>query len=236
MPAQIKLNASEIVARAHEAAGGENWVKPRSLKLVGYNVTYTPDGPTLYDKYAMWRIYADDKPDAHRAQGRVRIEGWAGDTLKLLLTYNGEATFTADGQMPPSDADKMWGSNFGFGAIRNALDEGWTQTRLPDDLVDGAPAYWVELTDPVGGVTRFAFAIEDYRLLAVGFDTPRGWHERRYSHYFSKEGVSWAQPGRVRLFYDGVKQNEIIWTDFVVGEDYPEDHFVVAERPTEPSF
>jgi hypothetical protein len=56
-------------------------------------------------------------------------------------------------------------------------------------------------------------------VLYAGFDTPRGWHERRYSDYYKKNGGPWAQPRRVRLYYDGVKQNEIVWTDFEVNAD-----------------
>jgi hypothetical protein len=236
MPATPELSAGDIIARAHAAAGGESWTRPGTLFLTGYSVMYRGDRVESYDKYAMWRVYSSEKTDAHAAEGRVRIEAWKGNELKLLLTFDGEYTWTDQGMMPPSQADAQWSNNFGFGAIRNALDEGWTQTRLPDDNVDGTPCYWVELKDPAGGVTRFAIAHETFVLLAVGFDTPRGWHERRYSDYYAKPGVAWAQPGRVRLFYDGVKQNEIIWTDFEIGGTYPEDIFRVEILPTKPTF
>lgn len=34
----------------------------------------------------------------------------------------------------------------------------------------------------------------------------------------SMNGTAWSQPGRVRLYYNGVKQNEVRWTDFAVNE------------------
>jgi hypothetical protein len=138
--------------------------------------------------------------------------------------------------MEDQSANAMWSANFGFGAIRNALDEGWSQERKPDDLLDGQPAHLVELTDPSGGKTLFGFRQSDYAILYVGFDTPRGWHERRYSHFFSKAGSDWVQAGRVRLFYDGVKANEAIWTDYRVGEDYSRDWFQPSEPPAAPGW
>lgn len=227
--AQPDLSGADIIAAAHDAAGGRTWVRPTALKLTGYNLIHQPDGVEIWDRYTMWRVYADEKPDAHTADGRVRIEAWSGERQALLLSFDGAATYTAQGRVDDPAANARWSSNFGFGAIRNALDEGWAQTRLPDDLIDGAPAYMVELTDPVGGATRFGVRQADFAVVYVGFDTPRGWHERRYSHFFSKPGVAWRQPGRVRLFYDGVKANEAIWTDFELSDTpWPQDLFVIA--------
>lgn len=229
------LDGAEIIRRAHRAAGGERFVRPGSLFLSGYNVIRSPDGgETLWDRYAMWRVFGDEKTDAHAASGWVRIEAWTEDELALLVAFDGESTWNEDGRMADQSANAMWSANFGFGAIRNALDEGWRQERRPDDLIDGQPAYLVELTDPSGGQTLFGFRQSDFAILYVGFDTPRGWHERRYSHFFSLPGSEWVQAGRVRLFYDGVKANEAIWTDYAVGENYPREWFqpeVPPERP-----
>jgi hypothetical protein len=100
---------------------------------------------------------------------------------------------------------------------------------LPDDSVDGRKAYVVRIIDPSGQMTLFSIAQDDYAILRVGFDTTRGWHERLYSNFFRKPGISWVQPGLVRLYYDGVKQNEIIWTDFELNQPMPDDLFVVPE-------
>ena len=94
----------------------------------------------------------------------------------------------------------------------------------------------VELTDPAGGQTLFGFRQSDFATVYVGFDTPRGWHERRYSHFFSVPGSRWIQPGRVRLHYNGVKANEAIWTRVVIGEPVDPSVFVVTGRPAAPTF
>ncbi len=236
MPAAVQarpdLTARDILLAAHEAAGGEEWRDVRSVFLSGYNIIRRPDGTeVLWDRYAMWREYSDEKTDSHTAEGRVRIEAWSGDTLAMLVSFDGETTYTQDGPMDPEQARAMWASNFGFGAIRNGLDEGWSQVRLVDDLIDGAPAYIIELTDPSGGRTRFGIRQSDFATVYAGFETPRGWHERRYSHFFTKPGSRWVQPGRVRLHYNGVKANEAIWTDFEVGSEIDPSVFVILEKP-----
>ena len=235
--AEPNLTAQDILRRAHEAAGGDTWRKPGELFLEGYNIIRTADGgEVVWDRYAMWRGFSDAKDAAHQVEGKVRIEAWSGDRLAMLVTFDGEATYNQDGRVADQSANAMWGANFGYGAIRNALDEGWSQKRLPDDLMDGEPAFMVELTDPSGGMTRFGIRQSDYAIVYVGFDTPRGWHERRYSHFFSKPGVSWVQPGRVRLYYDGVKANEAIWTDFDLTGGFDDALFRVEAAPTQPSW
>jgi len=230
------LDGAEIIQRAHAAAGA-SFVQPGSLFLSGYNIIRAPDGSErLWDQYAMWRVFDDEKSDAHQANGQVRIEAWSGGQLALLLAFDGEQTYNQDGRMEDQSANAMWSANFGFGAIRNALDEGWRQQRRPDDLIDGQPAYLVELTDPAGGSTLFGFRQSDFAILYVGFDTPRGWHERRYSHFFTLPGTDWVQAGRVRLFYDGIKANEAIWTFYEVGASYASERFQPDAAPHAPSW
>jgi len=234
---KTSLDGRQIIEMAHEAAGGEIFVKPGTLFLSGQNVIYSRDGGTsVWDNYAMWRVFGEEKNDAHSANGKVRIEAWKGSKLAMLISFDGESTYDKSGRMEDQSANAMWSNNFGFGAIRNALDEGWTQERRSDRTIDGKPAYMVQLTDPEGGKTLFAFDRSNMQILYVGFDTPRGWHERRYSDYFSKPGSSWQQAGRVRLFYDGVMANEAIWTDFEIGGDFEDQVFVIDEVPSAPSF
>lgn len=238
------LSAEQIISKAHSAAGGPAWVKPFRLKLTGYNLIRKGDDEIVWDKYAMWREFASEKEAAHAVNGKVRIEAWSNNKLAMLLAYDGKQTYNQDGVLEDQSANKMWSSNFGYGAIRNALDKGWQQTRLPDDMVDGSPAFMVKLIDPSGGITHFGIRQTDHAVVYVGFDTPRGWHERRYSHFYKKEGLSWSQPGRVRLFYDGVKSNEAIWTDFELftraeagnESDWNSALFSVDKPPVKPSF
>ena len=229
-PTTPERSAADILSAAYEVAGGQSWLRPKSLSMSGYGVFYRDGEATKYDDYRMWRIYAGEKKDAHVADGKVRIEARKDGAQIFLITFDGEKTYDANGPIEDQSVNERWSSNFGFGAIRHALDEGWTQKRLPDDLIDGRPAYLIELTDPAGGMTRFAIDMETYHVLYVGFDTARGWHERRYSDFFSKPGVQWVQPGRVRLFYNGVKQNEIIWTDFEIDKNFDDALFVVKEK------
>lgn len=236
-PSKTRQEGATIIALAHDAAGGDTFVDPGSLFLSGYNVIYGSDGGArTWDKYAMWRVFADEKSDAHAANGKVRIEAWQGKKLAMLLSFDGEATYNQSGRMEDQSANAMWSNNFGFGAIRNALDEGWRQERRADRTIDGKPAYMVQLTDPSGGETLFGFDRSTYEILYVGFDTPRGWHERRYSDYFSKPGTDWQQAGRVRLFYNGVMANEAVWTDFTIGGEHSDETFVISEMLSEPSF
>ena len=222
------LAARTIVERAITAAGGESWRRPRTLYMEGYSIFYGSDGvPIVNDKHAMWRVYPEWKSNAHRADGKVRIETHRAGVRTLLLTFDGTTSYTEKGPQPPSEADKQWAENFGFGVIRFALDEGYALKRLPDDLVDAKPAYLVEVTDPSGAKTQFAIARDTFNVVKVGFATPRGWHERIYSDFYSKPGISWVQPGRIRLLYNGVKQNELVWRDFTLNAPMADGLFVV---------
>ena len=234
--ANSELSAAEIISEAHKAAGGELFVNPGSLFLSGYNIIRRGNLEQIWDRYAMWREFGSSKRDAHAVNGKIRIEAWQGQDLAMLVTFDGNTTYSKDGPMADQSANAMWSNSFGFGAIRNALDQGWTQTRKVDRLIDGEPAYMVLLNDPSAGETLFGIRQRDFAIVYVGFNTPRGWHERRYSNFFTKPGISWKQPGRVRLFYNGQKANEAIWTDFRIGEGASEDIFVVKQAPEQPSF
>lgn len=225
--ASPELSAEDILARAYEAAGGEAWRRPKTLLMKGYGVFYNGAVATIYDDYRMWRVYPSWKGDARKADGKVRIEARKDGRPVFLVAFDGAKTYDMNGPVADQTANAQWAENFGFGAIRYGLDEGWERRRLPDDLIDGRPAHMIELQDPSGGVTRFGVAAHDFAVLYVGFDTARGWHERRYSDFFSKPGIAWVQPGRVRLAYDGVKQNEIIWTDFELNAAMEDALFIV---------
>lgn len=221
------LTAREIVARAQVAAGGDTWIHPSSLLMRGHAVFYTPQGAERHERYDMWRVYPKQKGSAHAADGKVRIESWHQGRCVRLITFDGKRSYTLEGPQPPSEADKQWSENFGFGVIRFAIEPGFRQERLPDDSVEGRPVYVVRIIDPSEQVTLFSIAKDDYAILRLGFNTSRGWHERLYSNFFRKPGISWVQPGLVRLYYDGVKQNEIIWLDFELDRSMPDALFVV---------
>jgi len=229
-PANQNVSAAQIIAKAHKNAGGDTWRRPETLQMFGYGVFYNGLSSVVYEPYTMHRVYTNQKNAAHKANGKVRIEAKKDGQTIFLIAFDGSQTYNSNGLVDDQTANDQWASSFGYGAIRHALDGGWAQKRLPDDMVDGQPAYFIELTDPSGGKTQFGIAHNDYSILSVAFDTARGWHERHYSNFFSKPGINWKQPGRVRLFYDGVKSNEVIWTDFVLNEPILDERFIVEPR------
>lgn len=233
--AGLLLTGSEIVGRVHAAAGGATWLRPGTLTMTGRGVFY-PKGNQASrieaPDYRMWRVYPQTSTDAHVANGMVRIDARQADGRFYFQTaFDGVDTYGPDGRIPGAQASKEWSENFGFGIIRYALDPGFTVDRFPDDSADGRPTFVIRINDPQGGRTLFGVAQDDFAILWLGFSTPRGWHERRYSRFFRKPGVSFTQPGLVRLFYDGVKQNEIVWTDYAVGRPLPLSLFRLTKPP-----
>lgn len=212
------LSAEEIVVRAHQAAGGEEWLRPETLYLSGTVTFFEGRSPNHMERYEMWRVYAKQKSSAHEASGKVRIRALQQGVVQLDIAFDGTTTYV-DG-LPTDDksSGERWASNFGFGAIRHVFDPRYSLARLADDQVDGAASFNILVTDPQGGETLFGIAQKDYSILKVGFRTPRGWHERIYSHFFIQPGGKWKQPGRIRLYYDGIKQNEVQWTRFIVNQ------------------
>jgi len=221
-----ELSSTEIISRAYAAAGGVEWTRPKSLSMDGYAVFYKDGKSAKNEKHQMWRVYDAGKTEAHSVDGKVRILSVRDGKPFYNMSFDGRTTYTGDGPQPKSEADKRWASSFGFGVIRHALDEGYDTARLPDDLIDGRAAYMVQVIDPNGGETQFGIAQDDFAVLKVGFDTPRGWHEHQ-SHFFSNPGDKWVQPGRVRLYYKGVKANEVVWTSYQINKELPDCLFVI---------
>lgn len=227
--ASTTLSAADIMQKAQAAAGGETWVNPKSLAMSGYAVFYKNGVPVKHEVHNMWRVYDRVKSDAHRADGKVRIESLRDGKPVINISFDGTTTYTANGPQPASAADTQWASAFGFGVGRHAFDPGYSLERLADDLVDGHPVYTVKITTPAGSSTHFWLAQNNYAILKIGFDTPRGWHERIYSNFFKNAETDWQQPGRVRLYYDGVKSNEVIWLSFEINKDHPDCLFTLPE-------
>lgn len=224
------LTARQIIERATAAAGGEVWRRPQTLFLAG-SAIFWPDGTeasrVVNERHEMWRVYPQESPLAHVANGKVRIDGWRGGKLLFQQSFDGVQSYTMAGPTGGAADSREWRENFGFGIIRYALDEGSKLERLPDDLVDGAPAYMVRVTSSGGDSTLFGIGMRNFYILKAGFSTPRGWHERLYADFVKDRRTGWLQPRRVRLLYNGVKQNEILWTRFEVGRPMPDALFVL---------
>ena len=123
---QSELSAPIIMSRTHEAAGGEMWRRPQTLFMDGYAVFYRDGRAIKHERHRMWRVYDANKSDAHKVDGKVRILSERNGNPVINLSFDGETTYTLQGPQPKSEGDKRWSSNFGFGVIRHALDEGYT--------------------------------------------------------------------------------------------------------------
>ena len=208
------LTAKRIIQKMYRANGGEQWRRPQSLIMYGHGKFYRNGEMAVHEKHNMFRIYESDKKEAHNANGKVRIESYKDGKPIILVTFDGQNTYDQSGKLPQSDADERWASSFGFGVIRHALDDGYEVERRADTTVQDQDAFYIMVKDLKGGDTYFTIDKKKYRILSVAFDTPRGWHYRLYSEFFTKEKYKWVQPGRVRLYYNGVMSNEIFWEDF----------------------
>jgi hypothetical protein len=204
-----------ILAMATEAHGGDDWARVRTLVLKGRAVFWgkaAAEPSSSPDSYIMYREFDPNRQAAHGAEGKLRII--VSDKGKSLWTvgFDGETTWNDKGIVPKAEADAYWANNFGFGIIRHALKPGFKAERLADGNVDGHATYMVRLTDPTGSDSLFGIDRKSHAVRMVGFATPRGWHLRTYSDFFRPKSMPrWLQAGKVTLFYNGVKQNEIHW-------------------------
>jgi hypothetical protein len=226
-------SARSIVERAHEAAGGAAWRRPRTLHLIGSATLYQDgayDKKSVADHYEMWREFPAWNTAAHTASGKVRIDAHAAGKVLFQTAFDGTHTYNQNGLVPNAQASREWSEAFGFGIIRFALDEGFSLARLADDQVEGIPCHVVRVSDPSGADTTFWIASTDASIRKVGFDTPRGWHERIYSDYFWHENPRFAQSGRVRLYYRGALTNDIRWHEVEVNRPIPAERFVITPK------
>jgi hypothetical protein len=222
LAADTPLTGDQILLRAREAAGGDEWANARTLVLSGRAVFYGAAGhaPTSApDSYAMWRVFDPNRQAAHGAEGKVRITIKDRGRLVMDVGYNGIDTWNEKGIIPKAQADAFWASNFGFGIIRHAGKPGFSAQRLPDDAVDGHASYMVELTDPAGTKSLFGVDRKSFAIRMVGFRTPRGWHVRTYQDFVTLEKPRWLQARHVTLYYDGRKANEVFWTSYKVNPE-----------------
>lgn len=214
--AEQAIDGPAILALATEAAGGEGWAKAKTLVLAGHAVFYGPSGAaprSTADEYRMWRVYDPGRAASHSADGKVRIVANAKGKPLFTIGYDGTTTWNERGIIPKAEADAYWAANFGFGIIRHAADPGFKAERVPDDAIAGHPLYMVRLTDPSGGVTLFGIDQQSYAIRTMGFATPKGWHVRTYDDFVTLANPRWLQARHVTLYYNGVKANEVFWTE-----------------------
>ena len=226
-----ELTARQIVERAHAAAGGEAWLKAGTNVMRG-DATLCRDGdPTKCvhaDRYVMYRVYPTELAHgAHAGSGKFRLDAFDGDRRIFQVAFDGARSYDQDGPLPPDRAMSDEMSAFGFSAIRFALEDGFKVERLLDGDVEGRPTHTVRVTDPSGQKTLFGIDTESFHILSAAWQSPRGWHERRYSEFYRVGREGFLQPGRVRHYYEGVRSVDIHWTSAEIGNAIPDATFVL---------
>lgn len=231
------LTAADIVARAHQAAGGQAWLKAGTNVMRGTATLCRngrPDACVTADEYVMYRVYPTELAKAHAGSGKFRLDARVGGRVLFQTAFDGEQSYDQNGVVPGPRAQTDEGTGFGFSAIRFALEPGFRLERLVDDQVEGHPSHFVRVTDPSGQTTLFGIDARDYSIRSVAWLSPRGWHERIYSDFYrvgagaegGKDGF--LQPGRVRHYYEGVKSVDIRWTSADIGTPIPDATFVLG--------
>ncbi len=226
--AKPDLSARQILERAYEAHGGADWANVRTLYLHGHGIFYpkgTQDAALRAESYSMWREMDHNRTAAHGPDGKVKIIATANSKAFISIAYDGVDTYTADGKMDPAKAANYWAGNFGFGIVRQALRPGFELTRLPDDIIDGHASHMIMIKDPKGEQTLFGIDAKSFAIRKAGFNTPKGWHERIYDRFWTSKKPRWLQAGHIRLYYNGVKANELFWTEVKVNPPMPEATF-----------
>jgi Domain of unknown function (DUF4440) len=223
------ITPQAIIERAYAAAGGDTYRYPGTLMIAGSMIDYKPATPVTFKPYSMHRVQPRDHPRGRVIDGKIRISAYRGGKPAMQIAFDGKTTYNMDGPTTDGPDAPFWRTTMGFGMIRFALNPGYKVERLADDRVDNAPTYTVRVTDAADESAVFSVRIDNARLVRVVFPTPRGVHERIFSDFFTKPGISWVQPGRVRSYINGIKETEFFYTDFEVGKAYPDTMFVIAK-------
>lgn len=228
-----QTTAQDILQRAINVAGGEAWLNPKTLVMRGRAVFYGPSGAeprSVSDDYRMWRVFDPGRSASHGAEGKVLIRAKAGERTLFEAGYDGATTWTERGITPKAEADAYWASNFGFGIIRHARKPGFKLERVGDDDHAGRALYKLRITDPAGGQTLFGIDQLNFAIRTMEFATPRGWHKRTYDDFVELRDPRWLQARKVTLLYNGVKQNEVFWTDVQVNAPVDEAIFRLPSK------
>ncbi len=222
------LTAQAIIERAYAAAGGDTYRYPGTLQISGSMIDYKPAVPVEYKPYAMYRVQPRTHPRGREIDGKIRISAYLDGKPTMQIAFDGAKTYDIDGPTGEGPDAPFWRTTMGFGMIRFALTPGYKVERLADDRVDGAPTYTVRVSDAAGESSVFSIRIDNSRIVKIVFPTPRGLHERIFSNFFTKPGISWVQPGKVTSYISGIKETEFLYTDFEIGNPLSDDMFVIA--------
>lgn len=223
-------SAADIVRMAVDKSGGRAWADATTNRLEGSAVLCragAADRCVVADRYVMYRVYPKDLKSAHTGTGKFRLDAYVSGKVLFQSSFDGTRSYDQNGPVPPEKASNDEANAFGFSAIRFALEEGFRLQRLVDDDVEGHAAYFVKVTDPGNSETVFGIDKQDGSVRYVGWQSPRGWHHRIYSDFYWVDKPRFRQPGRVRLYYSGVKTADILWTKATIDEPIADAVFVL---------
>jgi hypothetical protein len=222
--------AQQILQYAAESAGGDDWLYAETNVMEGHATLCRDANPAKCvhaDRYVMYRVYPREVKAAHAGTGRFRLDAESNGRPVFRLSFDGTRSYDQNGPVPPGKAADDEANAFGFSAIRFARTPGYAVERLTDDDIEGRPCFLVRVTDPSGQYTLFGVDREDGSIRYAAWKTPRGWHHRLYSDFYWVLDPGFLQPGRVRLYYDGLKAVDIRWTSASINRPLEERLFVL---------
>ncbi len=229
-PPPAGATAAQILEFAVASAGGDGWLHARTNVMSGHATLCRDADPARCvhaDRYVMYRVYPIEVKAAHAGTGKFRLDADANGKPIFRIAFDGTRSYDQDGPVPPERAANDEANAFGFSAIRFARTPGYRVERLTDDDIEGRPCFLVRVTDPSGQYTLFGIDREDGSIRYAAWRSPRGWHHRLYSDFYWVPEPGFLQPGRVRLYYDGLKAVDIRWTRASIGEPIPDGTFVL---------
>lgn len=232
VPANAERTAEEIIEFAARTAGGDAWRHATSNVMRGHATLCRdgrPEACVHADDYVMYRLYPTEITDVHSGTGKFRLDAFVSGEVLFQNSFDGEHWWTHRGRVPEDEARESQQSNFGFSAIRFAGREGFPVARLVDDTIEGLACYTVRVHDPSGGSTLFWIEQDTGLIRAVAWPTPRGFHQRVYTEFYWIDDPGFMQPGRVRLYYDGIKVNDIFWTEASINAPLEDSLFVLGD-------
>ena len=221
-----KLTPLEIAKKTIQASGGETWRRPKTLQLSGTATLYWSGTSYRMTTYKMWRVFPDENNAAHSANGKVRFDALTGDKTFFRIAFDGKNTTQILSDEAKAQEELLrWGNNFGFSIFRFVESEGFQIVPLPDDKVDGFFCYFIKIIDPKKSETIFGIDRKSFYIRYAAFKTPIGFHQRIYDDFRTNKNPRFVQPRSLRVFTEGVKIADVVWSDFKVNEPIADEIF-----------
>lgn len=221
-----ELSPLEIAKRTIAASGGETWRRPKTLELSGTAVLYWSGKVHRMTDYRMWRVFPSENDSAHTANGKIRFDALEGDTVFFRLIFDGVRQTEELSEAAKANEETLrLNNNFGFSIFRFVENPAFRLIRLPDDKVDGHPAYFFKIVDAKQSETVFGVDRKTFYIRYAAFETPMGLQQRYYDDFVKVKGTTFVQPRSLRIFNKGVKTTEVFWKDFKVNRPIPDDVF-----------